>query len=193
MPMRGLPIPREMSSSSSLKNDIYDNARFEQIACAGLSQKYDESPDNLIPTLNLIHIRRLNEVWGAATYFQHNGVQVDLFQHFSKVSLQDVKQKVAVAWNAPDAVITRHTRGTALHNSRLFGLFLMNSLIPEFTALLYSRLDSKYSLDGQLIFITLCNHIHQNHLAFVEAVKNKIQTSTLAEHKILTSQGTYNS
>jgi hypothetical protein len=59
----------------------------------------------------------------------------------------------------------------------------MNSLTPDFAALLYSRLDSQYSLDGQLIFITLCNHIHRNHLAFVEAVMNKIQTSTLAKHK----------
>jgi len=59
----------------------------------------------------------------------------------------------------------------------------MNSLTPEFSALLYSHLDSQYSLDGQLIFIMLCNHIHRNHLVFVKAVKNKIRTSTLAEHK----------
>jgi hypothetical protein len=33
------------------KPDIYDNAKFEQIACAGLAPKYDGSPDNLVPML----------------------------------------------------------------------------------------------------------------------------------------------
>jgi hypothetical protein len=53
---RGLPLPSSLPSSA-VKNDIYNNTGFKQIACAGLPQKYDRSPDNLIPTLNLIHIR----------------------------------------------------------------------------------------------------------------------------------------
>jgi hypothetical protein len=179
---RNLPLPRALSSSHSAKHEIYDNARFEQIACTGLPQKYDGSPDNLIPTLNLIHIRRLNEVWGDATYFTRNGVKIDLIQHFSKVTLQEVKEHVT-AWTVPDASLLRHKRGTALYNSRLFGLFLMNSLTPEFSSLLYSRLDTRFSLDGQLMFVTLCNHIHRNHLAFVESVKTKIRMSSLAEFK----------
>jgi len=92
MRARGLPLPQEITATSSSKPDIYDNASFDRITCAGLPQKYDGSQDNLIPT-------------------------------------------------------------------------------------------SQYSLDGQLIFIMLCNHIHRNHLVFVKAVKNKIRTSTLAEHK----------
>jgi len=180
---RNLPLPRALSLSQTAKHDIYDNARFEQIACAGLPQKYDGSPDNLIPTLNLIHIRRLNEVWGDATYFTRNGAKIDLIQHFSKVTLQEVKDYVTKIWSAPDANILHHKRGTALYNSRLFGLFLMNSLTPEFSSLLYSRLDTRFSLDGQLIFVTLCNHIHRNHLAFVELVKTKIRMSSLAEFK----------
>jgi hypothetical protein len=180
---RNLPLPRALSLSHSAKNDIYDNARFEQITCTGLPQKYDGSPDNLIPTLNLIHICRLNEVWGYATYFIRNGIRIDLIQHFSKISLQEVKEHVTMAWSAPDASLLRHKRGTALYNSRLFGLFFMNSLTLEFSSLLYSRLDTRFSLDGQLIFVTLCNHIHCNQLAFVESVKMKIQLSSLAKFK----------
>jgi len=56
----------------------------------------------------------LNEVWGTAIYLNRNGIQVELIQHFSKISLQDIKHRDATAWNAPDAVIARHTRGTAL-------------------------------------------------------------------------------
>jgi hypothetical protein len=74
MRVRGLSIPCELTSSSSVRHDMYNNTCFTQIACIGLTQKYDGSPDNLIPTLNLTHIRHLNEVWGAATYFTQNGV-----------------------------------------------------------------------------------------------------------------------
>jgi len=58
MRARGLPLPQEITATSSSKPDIYDNASFDRITCAGLPQKYDGSPDNLIPTLNLIHIWR---------------------------------------------------------------------------------------------------------------------------------------
>jgi hypothetical protein len=64
------------------KSDIYDNARFEQSACAGLSQKYDGTPDPLIPTLNLIYLCRQNEVWNEATFMSANGVIVDLVHQF---------------------------------------------------------------------------------------------------------------
>jgi len=59
---RRIPLPRPLSSTVA-KPVIYDNAHFEQIACTGLVQKYVGSPNNLIPTLNLIHIRRQDEVW----------------------------------------------------------------------------------------------------------------------------------
>jgi len=49
---RGSALPIAPALLPSPKNDIYNNARFEQITCAGLLQKYDGSPDNLIPTLN---------------------------------------------------------------------------------------------------------------------------------------------
>ncbi len=50
-------------------------------------------------------------------------------------------------------------------------------------ALLYSRIDLKYSSDWPLLLITMCSHIHQNHLALVESIKMKIRSTTLAEYK----------
>jgi hypothetical protein len=38
--------------------DVFENAKIEQIICAGLKPQYDGSPEKLLPTLNLIHIRR---------------------------------------------------------------------------------------------------------------------------------------
>jgi hypothetical protein len=91
----------------------------------------------------------------------HEGISIDLIRHFSKVPLFAIKQAVAAAWGVPDANILQHTRGKHLYNSHLFSLLLINYLTPHFAALLYSRVDSKYSLDGQLLFITLCYHMHR--------------------------------
>jgi hypothetical protein len=48
MQSRGLSPPLAAPSPTS-KPDIHSNTRFEQMAYAGLSSKYDGSPDNLIP------------------------------------------------------------------------------------------------------------------------------------------------
>jgi len=48
--------PATVTPRVPTKPDIYDNARFERSAYAGLSQRHDGSPDHLIPTLNLIHL-----------------------------------------------------------------------------------------------------------------------------------------
>jgi hypothetical protein len=38
-------------------------------------------------------------------------------------------------------------------------------------------------MDGPLLLLTMCHHIHRNHIAFVESTKDKIRHSTLVEHK----------
>jgi hypothetical protein len=65
-PILNQPL-QQLVTSRDITPDIYSNARFEQIACAGLSVKFDGTAENLIPTLDLIHICRLNEVWNSAT------------------------------------------------------------------------------------------------------------------------------
>jgi hypothetical protein len=67
--LRNLGIEFNTSVPQTLKKpDIFDNAKYEQIACNGLQPKYDGSPDELIPTLNAMHIRRQNEAWYVATF-----------------------------------------------------------------------------------------------------------------------------
>jgi hypothetical protein len=67
--------------------------------------------------------------------------------------------------------------------SILLCVFLVNSLTNDFAALLYSRIDPKYSSDGPLLLYTMCTHLHRNHLTSVESIKNKIRMMTLSEHK----------
>jgi hypothetical protein len=108
---------------------------------------------------------------------------LDIVHHFSKISLDLIKQQAKQLWDCVDSKVKRHTRGAATYYARLFGAFLLNSLTPDFAALLFSRIDQAYCMDGPLLFITMCNHIHRNHVTFIESVKNKIHLSTLAEHK----------
>jgi hypothetical protein len=182
-PLQNHPIQTLVSPPKHLP-DIYANARFEQIACAGLAIKFDGSAENLIPTLDLIHVRHINEVWNSATYIANSkGTTLDLIHHFSKIQLNTVKQQAKTLWDGADSEINGHTHGTATYNARLFGVFLLNSLTPDFAALLFSRINHLYRMDGPLLFIMMCTHIHHNHVAFVESVKNKIRLSTLAEYK----------
>jgi len=164
-------------------HDIWENARIEQVMCTGLKPHYDGSPEQLLPTLNLIHIRRQNEAWAPATYLLQNGKLVDLVLQFSAIKEETVKAQAKCLWDTPDAVTQRHMQGSATSNARLFGTFLLNSMTPEFSAIVFSRIDPQYCSDGPLILFVMCQHIHRNHLAFVETTKNKIRLSTLSEHK----------
>ena len=162
--------------------DMWENAKVEQIICSGLKPAYDGSSERLLPTLSLIHIRRKNEVWHPATFIKDNGATIDLVQNFSQVTEAIVFAQARRLWSVPDASLQSHTRGTEIYNSRLFGVFLMNSLTPEFAALLHSRIDSQFCLDGPLLLFTMCQNVHRNHLAFVENIKDKIRHATLAEY-----------
>jgi hypothetical protein len=57
----------------------------------------------------------------------------------------------------------------------------MNSFTSDFAALIHSRIDTAYCMDGPLILFTMCQNIHLNHLAFVETIKSKIRSSSMAD------------
>jgi hypothetical protein len=160
--------------------DMFDNAKIEHIICAGLKPPYDGSPEKLLSTLNLIQIRRTNEIWYPATFMDQDHEKVDIVQHFSKLNEATVKERAVALWNDPDASTQCHQRGTPMYYACLLGVFLMNSITNEFALLLHSRIDHAYSSDGPLLLYTMCSHIHRNHLAFVESIKNKIRSSSLA-------------
>ena len=64
----------------------FDNTKYEQIACAGLKPGYNESAKELIPPLNLIHLRRQNETWYPATILPlDDGTTIDIVQNLLQV------------------------------------------------------------------------------------------------------------
>jgi hypothetical protein len=163
--------------------DVFDNAKYEQIACTGIKPPYNESSQDLIPTLNTIHFHRQNEVWYSATFITQDGKTLDLIRHFSQAKQDVILTQTKALWDSADSVTQHHVRGTMTYNSRLFAVFLMNSITPDYATLLQSRIDPAYSLEGLLLFFTMCAHIHRNHLVFVESIKTKIRASSLIEFK----------
>jgi hypothetical protein len=81
-PMLNL-LPQQNQGSlppPSRSSDMWENVKIEQIICSGIKPIYDGTPDNLIPTLNSIQIRRRNEVWYPATFMVQDGKSIDLIR-----------------------------------------------------------------------------------------------------------------
>jgi len=38
-------------------------------------------------------------------------------------------------------------------------------------------------MDGPLLLHNMCHHIHRNHIAFMESMKDKIRTTTITKHQ----------
>jgi hypothetical protein len=57
----------------------------------------------------------------------------------------------------------------------------MSSITPAFASIFHSHIDPAYCTYGPLLLITMCIHIHRNHLAFVESIKTKIRLASLPE------------
>ena len=164
--------------------DIFDNAKYEALACIGLKPRYDGSPKDLLPTLDFIDVRRKNEAWFPATLVDQDGEQVDLITQFSKVKTTVVLTKAKQRWDAPTAMKDSHIRDSETYFARLLARFLQNSFSQEFLATLLGRLDKAYCNDGPLLLHTMCQHIHRTHLAFTESIKNQIRTTGLKYFKM---------
>jgi hypothetical protein len=154
-----LPPPPPVNVQHPRTADMWENARVKKIISSGLTPLYDGSSDQLIPTLNLINIRRRNEVWYSATFLTQDTATVDLVWQFSQAKLNVVLDQAKHLWTAADATTQSHTRGTQTYNNRLLGVFLLNLLTPEFAATLHSRIDPVYCADGPLLLVTMCQHI----------------------------------
>jgi hypothetical protein len=109
-----------------------------------------------------------------------DGTPVNTVQQFSKISTSRQGQKILDDLNL---AIDCHTCGTVAYYGRLFGVFLTKSLKNDFSTLLWSSVDPSSGTDGSILLHMICSHIHRNHTAFVNSIKNTIHLSTLSECK----------
>ena len=115
---RGLQHLLPISQHQPKPPDMFDNAKIEQIICSGIHPRYDGAPSSLLPTLNLIHIRRKNEVWYPATIIMQDNETIDMVQHFSKIKESTILSQAKTLWDAPDSHQQSHTRGTPTYYAR---------------------------------------------------------------------------
>jgi hypothetical protein len=85
------------------------------------------------------HIRRQNKTWYSATILPlDDWPTIDIVQVFSQVPTLDIEERAKAIWDSLTINIGHHTKGTPAYDSRLFRVFLMNSLPNEFLTMLYS-------------------------------------------------------
>eukprot|EP00590_Aulacoseira_subarctica_P005156 CAMPEP_0172437828 /NCGR_PEP_ID=MMETSP1064-20121228/72466_1 /TAXON_ID=202472 /ORGANISM="Aulacoseira subarctica , Strain CCAP 1002/5" /LENGTH=256 /DNA_ID=CAMNT_0013186333 /DNA_START=673 /DNA_END=1443 /DNA_ORIENTATION=- len=180
----GVTSPLSTVSPARHAPDMFDNAKYEALACAVLKPRYDGSPKELLPTLDLIDVRRKNEAWYPATLIDQDGETVDLVTQFSKAKNDIIVAQAKSRWDTTDAMKNSHLRGSETYFAGLLARFLQNSLSQEFLATLLGRFDKAYCNDGPLLLHTMCQHIHRTHLAFTESIKNQIRTTGLEFFKM---------
>jgi hypothetical protein len=161
--------------------DYYNIAKYEDIICKGIKPAYDGSPDNLIPFLNRIDIRRQDESWYPSTIFIKDETSIDLTSHFAKISEQDITSATETRWNSPSIATDKITIDHPTYNARIFGKLLMASITDSFSITVINRIPQDLRNDGPLILWTICNHIHHNNIAFIETIKSKIHEATLTQ------------
>jgi hypothetical protein len=161
--------------------DYYNIAKYEDIVCKGIKPSYDGSPDNLIPFLNRLDIRRQDESWYPTTIVIINGKSFDLTRHFVQVSEDDILKAAQQRWTSPSIATDKLTLDHPTFNARVLGRLLMASITDTFSITIINRIPQDLHNDGPLILWTVCNHIHRNNIAFVETIKTKIRNATLTQ------------
>jgi hypothetical protein len=160
----------------------YSNARYEEISTKGIKPLYDGSKDKLIPFLTKLDLRRQHEGWSPATYVTVAHKKYDLTTHFALLTETDMKTATLGRWTSSNIDQDKHTVGHATYNSRLLGMVIMNSITDDFMTTLVHKVPMELRNDGTFLLWAVSHNIHHNNIAFHEHIRNKIRTSTLAQH-----------
>ncbi len=158
--------------------DYYNIAKYEDIICKGIKPAYDGSPDQLIPFLNRLDIRRQDESCYPSTNFTVAGKSYDLTRHFTQVSGDDITRAAEDRWKSPTIASDKLTLDHPMFNARVLGRLLMASITDTFSITTINRVPQNLRKDGPLLLWTVCNHIHRNNIAFIETIKTKIRNAT---------------
>jgi hypothetical protein len=160
--------------------DYFGNAKYEDIVCKPLKPFYDGTPDNLVSFLNRLDIRRHDESWGIITYIKIHNQEYDLIRHFSQIPEKAVTSEAKFRWEASTVHKDKHTITHPTFNARILAKLLLHSLTDDFSVTIVNRIPTALRNDGPLFLWTICNHIHRNNVAFVESIKHKVRSATIA-------------
>ncbi len=186
------PIPRTTTNTPttpsqgfilrpSRQPDYYNNAKFEDLATRPLKPTYDGSPDQLVPFLNRLDIRRHDEGWYPITFVTIRNKKLDLLRDFTQISATDIRQQAKNRWDSLTMEIDKHTVDHPTYNARILAKLLFGSIGDDFSLMILHRVPETYRNDGPYVLWTICNHIHRNNIAFNETIKQRIRDSTLVQ------------
>jgi hypothetical protein len=113
--------PQQTQQPTKKIPDYYNIAKYEDIICRGIKPPYDGTPDQLIPFLNRLDIRRQDESWYPSTIFILDDKTFDLTRHFAKVSEEDITNAAKQRWSSPSVAIDKITLDNPTYNARVLG------------------------------------------------------------------------
>jgi hypothetical protein len=176
------PVSTQTDLSAKAKlNTYYNTAKLEDIICRPIQPAYDGKPDGLIPFLNKLDLRRQDESWSPATYFDHNGKTYDLTKNFTNIDKDVILQAAKTRWDSPTVFQDKITIDHPTYNARCLARVIIGSITDDFSQTIISRIDDNLRHDGPLLLWYICNNIHRNNIAFNETIKAKIRSATLSQ------------
>jgi hypothetical protein len=177
--------PTSTLTQSSINPAYFNNAKYEDICCKPIKPSYDGTKSDLMPFLLRLDIRRQDEGWAPATYVtvpSCGSKQFDLTCEFALVTEDDIIEDIKDRWTAPTVDTDKHTIGHITCHARLLAKCLLASIGTDFTLSLMNCIPQVYWNDGTYMLWAITNNIYRNNIAFVECIREKIATATLATH-----------
>jgi hypothetical protein len=178
----GVSSPHAFHPSNTVPA-YYNNAKYEEICCRAIKSLYDGSEEELMPFLTRIDMRRQDEGWAPATYVTVGDKTYDLTFEFAHVTEDNIIDLVHDRWTSPTKDVDKHTIGHPTCQARLLAKCLMQSLTTTLVLTITIRVPHKYHNDSTYILWALSNNIHRNNIAFMEHIREKIATATIAHHQ----------
>jgi hypothetical protein len=175
------PTNRSGKPSASSLPEYYNNAKYEDIICRPIKPLYDGSPEQLVPFLNRLVIRRQDEGWYPITFLTIQHQTYDLIRHFAKLDESIMLTEAKLRWHSPTVMTDKHSIDHPTYNARVLARLLLRSVTDDFSITIINRIPQDYHNDGPLILWMICSNIHRNNIAFIETIKTKIRESNVSQ------------
>jgi hypothetical protein len=136
-----------------------------------------------MPFLLRLDIRRQDEGCPPATYVMIGTKDYDLTCEFAFVTEANIIAAIQDRWSSPTVQTDKHTIGHITCHARLLAKCLLASIGNNLTLMLLNKIPQAYRNDGTYMLRAIKNNIHCNNIAFIECIREKIATATMAQHE----------
>jgi hypothetical protein len=136
--------PSHASSNLTGMPEYYNNAKYEDVIFRPIKPIYDGSPEQLVPFLNRLDIRRQDEGWYPITFLKIGDHGYDITRHFTKLDESVMLQEVKMRWSSLNVGHEKHTVDYPTYNARVLGHLLLHSIMDDFSTTIINRIPTEY-------------------------------------------------